>query len=149
MKRIALLLALLPALWLGAPAHAQTLSPSETVDAFHFALKAGDRKKALDLLTSDLLVFDQGRIEHSRTDYARTHLADDIGFASTTTRTVARRSAKVQGNMAWVMSVNRNRGRFNNRTVDFTTDETVILTRVGGKWRIAHIHWSFNDEATH
>jgi ketosteroid isomerase-like protein len=143
------LLLLLPLLLAAPAAQAQVLSPSETVDAFHFALKAGDRRKALDLLASDLLVFDQGRIEHSRTDYARSHLADDIGFASTTTRTVSRRSAKVQGNMAWVMSVNRNRGKFNNRTVDFTTDETMILTRVAGKWRITHIHWSFNDEATH
>jgi ketosteroid isomerase-like protein len=143
-------LALLLPLLLAAPmARAQTLSPSETVDAFHFALKAGDRKKALDLLASDLLVFDQGRIEHSRTDYARSHLGDDIGFASTTTRTVARRSTKIQGNMAWVLSVNRNRGKFNNRTVDFSTAETMVLTRVSGKWRILHIHWSFNDESTH
>ena len=51
--------------------------------------------------------------------------------------------------MAWVMSVNRNRGRFNNRPVDFTTNETVVPTRVAGKWRIVHIHWSFDDRATH
>lgn len=129
------------------PALAQNQAPSEVVDAFHFALKAGDRRAALEQLAADVLIFEQGRLERSRTEYARGHLAEDISFASSTQRSVARRSAKVQGNMAWVMSVNRNRGRFNNRPVDFTTDETMILTRVAGKWRIVHIHWSFDEKS--
>jgi ketosteroid isomerase-like protein len=131
------------------PASAQAQVPSDVVDAFHFALKAGDRRKALEQLTADVLVFEQGRIERSRTEYARQHLGEDIGFASVTQRAVTRRSTKIQGNVAWVTSVNRTRGRFKNRTVDFVTDETVILVRVGGKWRITHIHWSFDDRAVH
>lgn len=142
-----LLLATLTALAL--PAAAQTQVPSEVVDAFHFALKAGDRRKALEQLTADVLIFEQGRIERSRTEYARKHLAEDIGFASVTQRTVSRRSVKIQANIAWVTSVNRARGKFKNRNVDFSTDETMILTRVGGKWRITHIHWSFDDKTVH
>lgn len=145
MRRLLLAFALLLA---PALASAQTMSPSETVDAFHFALKSGDRAKALDLLASDVVIFVQGRLLHSRTDYARNQLGDDIGFASATTRTVARRSTKLQGNIAWVMSINRNRGKFNNRPVDFSTDETMVLARVAGKWRIVHIHWSFTDDST-
>ena len=131
------------------PAFAQTQSPSEVVDAFHFALKSGDRQKALELMTVDIVIFEQGRVERSRTEYARAHLAEDIGFASVTQRTVARRSVKIQANVAWVTSVNRNRGKFKNKPVDFTTDETMVLTRVGAKWRITHIHWSFDDKAIH
>jgi ketosteroid isomerase-like protein len=131
------------------PARAQTQVPSDVVDAFHLALKSGDRRKALEQLTADVLVFEQGRLERSRTEYARQHLAEDIGFASVTQRTVTRRSTKLQGTVAWVTSVNRTRGRFKNRNVDFTTDETMILLRVGGKWRITHIHWSFDDRAVH
>jgi len=131
------------------PASAQTQVPSEVVDAFHFALKAGDRRKVLEQLTADVLIFEQGRLERSRTEYARQHLAEDIGFASVTNRTVTRRAVKIQGNVAWITSVNRTRGRFKNRAVDFATDETMILTRVGGKWRITHIHWSFDDKALH
>jgi hypothetical protein len=144
--RAALLVALLA---LAPPAVAQTQVPSEVVDAFHFALKAGDRRKALEQLTADVLIFEQGRMEKSRTEYARTHLAEDIGFASVTHRTVVRRSSKIQGNVAWVTSVNRTRGKFKTRNVDFSTDETMVLTRVGGKWRITHIHWSFDDRAIH
>lgn len=134
-----------------ARAQAQVPSqvPSDVVDAFHLALKTGDRRKALEQLTADVLVFEQGRLERSRTEYARQHLAEDIGFASVTQRTVTRRSVKLQGNIAWVTSVNRTRGRFKNRNVDFTADETMVLLRVGGKWRITHIHWSFDDRAVH
>jgi ketosteroid isomerase-like protein len=128
-----------------APAFAQQ-APSQVVDAFHFALRAGDRAEALELLLADVVIFEQGRLERSRTEYAKSHLAEDIAFAAATKHSVSRRSAKVQGNTAWVMSVNRSRGKFNNRPVDFTTDETIVLTRVGGKWRIAHIHWSFEDK---
>lgn len=144
--RILLLAGVLAGLLLAAgPAAAEPLTPSQTVDAFHFALKGGNRQQVLELLTSDVLVFEQGRIEKSRTEYARKHLAEDMSFASSTQRSVSRRSAKLQGNTAWVMSINRNKGKFNNRPVDFTTDETIVLTRSGGKWRIAHIHWSFDD----
>ena len=130
-----------------APANPQV--PSEVVDAFHDALKAGNRRKALEQLTSDVLIFEQGRQERSRTEYARTHLAEDIGFASVTSRTVSRRAVKIQANVAWVTSQNRTRGKFKNRAVDFLTDETMILVRVGGKWRITHIHWSFDDKTVH
>lgn len=149
--RAAALVLVAALLALPAPVRAQTPAqvPSDVVDALHFALKAGDRRKVLEQLTADVLVFEQGRIERSRTEYARQHLAEDIGFASVTQRTVTRRSVKIQGNVAWVTSVNRTRGRFKNRNVDFITDETMILLRVGGRWRITHIHWSFDDRAVH
>jgi ketosteroid isomerase-like protein len=147
MKRVALLL--LALVLAPLPAAAQNQAPSEVVDAFHFALKAGDRRKALELLTADITIFEQGRVERSRTEYAKAHLAEDIAFAAATQRTVARRSSRLLGNAAWVMSINRNRGKFNNRPVDFTTDETMVLTKQAGKWRIVHIHWSFDDRATH
>lgn len=147
--RLAALALALVAVAAARPAFAQAQVPSDVVDAFHLALKAGDRRKSLEQLTADVLVFEQGRLERSRTEYARQHLAEDIGFASVTQRTVTRRVVKLQGNVAWVTSVNRTRGRFKGRNVDFTTDETMILLRVGGKWRITHIHWSFDDRAVH
>lgn len=147
MRLVSLGLALVLAL-ATAPASAQSQAPSEVVDAFHFALRSGDRRKALELLAADITIFEQGRVERSRTEYAKAHLAEDIAFAAATQRTVARRSARLLGNAAWVMSINRNRGKFNNRPVDFTTDETMVLTRTGGKWRIVHIHWSFIDQAS-
>lgn len=127
-----------------APAH----NAPDTVDAFHYALRAGDRNKVLELLAADVLVFEQGRLERSRAEYARSHLHEDMSFSAATQRTVSRRSVKLQGNTAVVMSVNRIRGKFNSKPVDLTTDETMILQRTAGKWRIVHIHWSFNERGT-
>jgi ketosteroid isomerase-like protein len=145
MKSLALLLALV----LASPlARAQSLSPSGTVDAFHYAMKSGDRRKVLDFMAADVLVFEQGRMERSRTEYARQHLGEDIRFAATTSLIVSRRVEKIQGNTAWITSVYRNRGKYDNRPVDLTNDETMVLTRANGtKWRIVHIHWSFDDHA--
>lgn len=144
------LLAALVTIACASPAGAQApQSPTDVVDAFHEALQSGDRRRALEQLAADVLVFEQGRIDRSRTDYAREHLGEDIGFASSTKHTVLRRAAKVQGSVAWIMSVNRTRGRFRDRNIDLTTDETIVLTRVGNKWRIVHIHWSFDDRAVH
>ncbi|MGH8481322.1 MAG: nuclear transport factor 2 family protein, partial [Nevskiaceae bacterium] len=123
--------------------------PSSVVDTFHDALKAGDRRRALEQLTGDVVIFEQGRMDRSRTDYARKHLAEDIGFASVTELTVTRRSVKIHGAVAWVTSVNRTRGQFRNQSVDFATDETMILTYTGGRWRIAHVHWSFDNRSIH
>lgn len=130
-------------------ARVQLQSPSDVVDEFHAALKVGDRRRALEQMTADVVVFEQGRIERTRTEYARKHLGEDIGFASVVERTVARRAIKIHGGVAWVTSVNRTRGHFKNRSVDFATDETMILVRSAGRWRIAHIHWSFDDQAMH
>lgn len=145
MKRLALVLALMLAAPL--PALAQNLSPSGIVDAFHFAMKSGDRRKLLDLLSADVLVFEQGRLEHSRTEYARQHLGEDIRFAATTSLIVSRRAEKIAGNTAWITSVYRSKGKYENKPVDLTNDETMVLSRVNGKWRIVHIHWSFDDHS--
>lgn len=129
-----------------APAQVPSVGPAETVDAFHFALKAGNRQMALELLTADFLMFEQGKVERTRTEYARRHLGEDIAFAGITNRVVLRRTTKLLGNAAWVMSINRNRGKINNRPVDFVTTETVVLNKIGNKWRIVHIHWSFDEK---
>lgn len=120
--------------------------PAETVDAFHYALKAGDRKKVLELLAADVLVFEQGRLEQSRNEYAKRHLKEDMSFSAVTKRTVARRAVQLVRDVAWVTSVNRVTGKVNNREINLTTDETMVLRRVAGRWRIVHIHWSFSNK---
>jgi ketosteroid isomerase-like protein len=133
----------------GGAAAAETAAagPADVVDAFHDALKDGDRRKALEQLAGEVRVFEQGRLDRSRTEYAREHLAEDIAFASTTRRTVAQREVKVHGEVAWVTSVNRARGHHRGRAVDFTTTETMVLDLAGDRWRIVHIHWSSDAKA--
>lgn len=132
-----------------SPASANVLSVPEgaqpavlAVDAFHAALDAGDRDAALALLTPDVIVLEEGGAERSREEYAGHHLPADMAFAGATHSDVARRTAVVEGHVAWVMTEGRTTGRFNDRAVDRLTAETMVLTRDADGWRIRHIHWS-------
>ncbi|HYC97811.1 YybH family protein [Brevundimonas sp.] len=113
-----------------------------TVDAFHAALRAGDRDAALALLTEDALIFEAGGAERSRAEYASHHLEADSAFAAMTRDAVRRRSGDASGDVAWITSEGRTTGEFNGRPVDRITTETMLLRRHGDGWRIQHIHWS-------
>ena len=130
-----------------APAHAVSVPEAarpaaHVVDAFHAALRANDRDAALALLTPDVIVLEEGGAERSREEYAGHHLPADMTFAGATQSEVARRTAVVEGDVAWVMTEGRTTGRFNDSAVDRLTAETMVLTRGADGWRIRHIHWS-------
>ncbi len=112
------------------------------VDAFHAALGSGDAAAVLALLAEDVVVLEEGGAERSREEYAGHHLPADMAFAAATTAEVTRRAARVEGDVAWVLTEGRTTGAFNGRPVDRLTAETMILHRDGDVWRIRHIHWS-------
>lgn len=112
------------------------------VDAFHAALRRGDAAAALAQLAEDVLIFEAGGAERSRSEYAAAHLAGDAAFAQAVPATLLRRTAGVTGGLAWVASEGRTRGRFKDREVDRLTTETMLLRRDGAAWKIVHVHWS-------
>lgn len=112
------------------------------VDAFHVALKAGDRTAALAFLAPDVMIFEEGGAERSRDEYASHHLGSDAAFAAASEATVTRRSGWADGDIAWITSEGRTTGQFNGRAIDRLTAETMVLKRHAGGWRIHHIHWS-------
>ena len=130
-----------------APASAQVVDEAAApaiavVDAFHAALGSGERDAVLALLTEDVMVLEEGGAERSREEYAGHHLQADMAFADATTAEVMRRAARVEGDVAWMLTEGRTTGTFNGRAVDRLTAETMILHRDGDAWRIRHIHWS-------
>lgn len=112
------------------------------VYAFHEALRSDDSAAVLALLAEDVVALEEGGAERSREEYAGHHLAADMAFAAATTAEVTRRTAWVEGDLAWVLTEGRTIGTFNGRAVDRLTAETMILHRDGDVWRIRHIHWS-------
>jgi ketosteroid isomerase-like protein len=125
---------------LGAPLAAA--EPAEVLAAFHRALESGDRDAVLDLLLPDIVILESGRAETSLAEYASHHLEADMKFAAATERSVERTwSAQVDG-VAWILNSTRTRGTYGEREIDSRGVETVILRRVEGSWRIAHLHWS-------
>ena len=56
------------------PVHAASIAgpgPVHAVDAFHAALKAGDREDALTLLADDATIYEEGEAELGKAEYAK------------------------------------------------------------------------------
>jgi ketosteroid isomerase-like protein len=130
-----------------AAAPAEPRTPSETVDAFHKALRQGDGRGALEYLAGDVSIFEQGFAESSREDYAKAQLADAAEFARATERRVLRRESGQDTGSAWVLSMTLTTGQFGDRQLALEGAETMLLRRVGDAWKIAHIHWSAHPQA--
>lgn len=124
----------------GAPVDAST--PVGTVMAFHAALASGDTDAALTHLAEDVMIFESGGVESSRAEYASHHLEADAAFSAAVPRTLVSRTDGMQGDMAWVISVETVAGTYRNRPINSRSVETMMLRQVDGGWRIIHIHWS-------
>lgn len=113
-----------------------------TVDAFHAAMGRGDAAGVADLLLDDAVIFEQGGAESSKAEYVEAHLPGDIAYSQGMTDTITNRRSNVEGSVAWVLTQGRTTGTYDGKKVDRLTTETMVLKKVKGRWRIAHIHWS-------
>lgn len=137
MKKIASLAALLL-----MSVHAWAATPSETVTAFHAAIKAGERDKALAMLSPAVIIYESGHVERSRDEYARGHLGSDMEFSKDMTRKVLKHSEQVNGNVALVLDETDTSGTYKGKAVKSLGVETVVLEKKGDAWLITHVHWS-------
>jgi ketosteroid isomerase-like protein len=115
------------------------------IDAFHAALVKGDRDAALALLAENIQIYEQGWVERSKAEYAAHHLGSDMKFSAAVSSAQTARSGVGVGDMAYVTTEKRMTGKFNDKNIDSISLETVVLRRIEGSWRIAHIHWSSRD----
>ncbi|MEO7564435.1 MAG: nuclear transport factor 2 family protein [Sphingomicrobium sp.] len=121
-----------------APAEAAAV-----VDRFHDALRRGDGKAALVLLADDAVIYESGMAELSKVEYEAAHLAADIEYSGAVKEIVTRRSGGGGGaKTAWVLSEGRTSGTFQERKINRSTTETMILSPTARGWKITHIHWS-------
>lgn len=115
---------------------------AQVVDEWQAALKSGRREAVLSLMTRDVLIYESGDAENSRDEYAEHHLDADMSFAGATTTTIEDRRVVDMGEMALVLSRTATAGSFEGKPVSSKGVETMVLRKVDGAWRIAHIHWS-------
>lgn len=123
-------------------AEAATSSPVAVVEGFHAAIKRGDADAVAALLAEDVVIYEQGGVEASKAEYVTGHLPGDIAYSAGMSDTIANRRSEVSGSFALVMTQGRTTGAREGKPVDRLTTETMVLKRVKGVWRIAHIHWS-------
>ena len=124
------------------PVSASARPAAAVVDGFQAALARGDTKAALGFLDDKGIIFESGGVERSKAEYASHHLAADAAFTQAVPSKVVRRSGDAGGNVAWIASEGRTTGSYKGRAIDQQTTETMVLRRIGGAWKITHVHWS-------
>lgn len=119
------------------------------VDSFHAALRRGDSEAALALVADEAVVFEEGRAERSKAEYALRHAAADAAFSKAVPSVRNRRTGHSAADLAWIASESRTKGRFKGQDVDRIMVETMVLRRdPAGAWKIVHIHWSSAQPST-
>jgi len=116
-------------------------SVTAVVNAFHAAVKAGDAKAAAELLAADAVFLEGGAIE-TRAEYVANHLPEDIRFEQAVSSAYKADKVTVLGDAAWVISGGDLSGTFENKPVNLTLVELMVLSRESQGWRIRAIHWS-------
>jgi ketosteroid isomerase-like protein len=137
----ALLSLMLPLTLFAAAEEAPDPQIIASVEAFHDALKKGDRGAVMALLAPDAQILEGGHAE-SRSEYERGHLASDIEFAQAVSSTRENVVARQEGAVAWVTSSSRVSGSFKGRDVNSAGAELIVLSKTPEGWRIRAIHWS-------
>lgn len=130
-----------------ASAHAQTealvaTTPEATVDAFAQALRRGDTAALRTLLAPDVLILEGGGAERSAEEYLSGHAVSDAAFLKTAHIQQTARTAKTEGELAWVATESELHVERDGQPVTLGSAETMLLQKIDGAWRIVHIHWS-------
>ena len=140
---------LLVALSLGHPAvaaaQAAPLSPLEdsvrtTARAFGAALARADSMGALAMLAEDVQIREGGRSE-TKAQYRSGHLRGDIAYASAVTSELLSDAVTISGDVALYTRRYRTTGRYRDRDIDRTSNESMVLVRTADGWRIRLVHW--------
>lgn len=122
------------------PAVTHAAEAKDALAAFHAALVAGDRAKALEQLAPTVTIYEGGYVERSRDEYASHHLGSDMQFAGKSTRKVLQQAERLSGNTAIIWQETETTAPSLGKPVRGT--ETAILEKNGANWSIVHIHWS-------
>jgi uncharacterized membrane protein/ketosteroid isomerase-like protein len=117
-------------------------TPVAVVEAFAQALKSGNAATVERLLAPDVLIAEGGGAERSFAEYASHHMPADMEFAKAVATTVKDRRVIDGVDMAAVVTSAQTHGTFRGKSVRSRMMETVVLRKIDGRWRIAHIHWS-------
>lgn len=120
----------------------------KVVEQFSTALQAGDLKQAGNLLADDVLILESGGAERSRDEYLGHHAVSDAAFLKGAHVQVKQRTARVDGNLAWVGTESELHTSKDGKPLTLLSTETMVLRKVGNGWRITHIHWSSRTKPT-
>ena len=142
MKRFAAIVMIALIIPLSAVAGENLEDPTDFAEAFHKAMKSGNKEEVLAFFDPELSIFESGIAETSLEEYASHHLEADLEFNSSTKRKVIDQNVWVSGDTAWILTRFRTKGKFRGTRIDISGVETMNLVRRPEGWRIIHAHWS-------
>lgn len=109
---------------------------------FRQSLSRGEGDVALSTLAEDVVIFEQGGVERSRTEYASHHLAADMAFLAGLETEIVQQWVFADDELVILASEIRQHGIYKGTEMDRVTTETLVLARGPSGWLISHIHWS-------
>lgn len=130
-----------------APADAAMVDPAARpaialIEEFSSALRTGALDRVGELLADDVLILESGGAERSREEYLASHAGHDAAFLKDAKVSIAHRTARVAGDLAWVGTESEITTTSKGKPVRLASSETMVLRRGPEGWRIEHIHWS-------
>jgi len=124
-----------------APTTSMVMNPSETADALHDALVAGDGDGVAAVLAEDVIILEGDHAQTNRDDYMSGHMLSDMAFLPNVSREILDRSVNQSGDLAWIITQSRTTGQYKDREIDSEARETLVMKHNGEKWEITLIHW--------
>jgi mono/diheme cytochrome c family protein/ketosteroid isomerase-like protein len=110
-------------------------------EAFHAALKKGDRTAALALLAPDVTISEGGETQ-TREQYASGHLNDDIAFLKTAQIKPVSMGSMPMGGTAMVGSRSEIRAMHDGKPVALLSTEMLTLRKAPSGWLITKVEWT-------
>jgi mono/diheme cytochrome c family protein len=110
-------------------------------EAFHAALKQGNRQAALALLAPEVTISEGGQTQ-TREQYASGHLAEDIGFLKAAQIKPVSMDSMPMGETAMVGSRSEIRASHDGKPVALLSTEMLTLRKAPSGWMITKIEWA-------
>ncbi len=154
MKKLTLTLLLLPLLSL--PALAQEMNQKsgsdqlnradsekvlQVLEDFREAIISNNSDKASRLLTDDARILESGGVE-TKEEYLSHHFHSDGKFLSAMESEQLSRHTNTKGNTAWVSTLSRMSGTYNQSDIRINSAELAVLVKTEEGWKISALHWS-------
>ena len=110
-------------------------------DAFHAALKKGDRQAVLALLAPEVSIREGGETQ-SRDVYASGHLGEDIAFLKSASIKPLSMGSMPMGATAMVGSRSEIRSTHEGKAIAVLSTEMLTLKKTAGGWLITQVEWA-------
>jgi hypothetical protein len=117
-------------LFISASSGAEQVSePTVVLDKFRTALTEGDTEVIKDVLSDNVLIYEDGGVERSLAEYSAHHIKSDIKFSQAIPPKLLERTIQEVDSLAVITSRYSVSGSYNDREIDLTMNETVTVSR--------------------